>query len=124
MPLSSERSILVNFTLPPEPFADFCCTEDELEDIIQNFKESDADGDGKVTKEELKNDMKKNKVPEDQIDSLLEQVDTAIHFIFNCLLNIDVAWIRSQMFKSCDGDSDGTISLKEVLAFFEVQRLE
>eukprot|EP00291_Cryptomonas_curvata_P000918 CAMPEP_0172189802 /NCGR_PEP_ID=MMETSP1050-20130122/22738_1 /TAXON_ID=233186 /ORGANISM="Cryptomonas curvata, Strain CCAP979/52" /LENGTH=79 /DNA_ID=CAMNT_0012864561 /DNA_START=9 /DNA_END=248 /DNA_ORIENTATION=+ len=76
-------------------------TNEELDDIIENFKASDANGDGKVTKEELKNDMKKNKVPEDQIDALLEQ-----------------------MFKTCDGDSDGTISLKEVLAFFEVQKLE
>jgi Ca2+-binding EF-hand superfamily protein len=62
-------------TLDHRPFAEIWLADEELDDIIENFKASDTNGDGKVTREELKNDMKKNKVPEDQIDSLLEQVD-------------------------------------------------
>ncbi len=61
-----------NSSLPEKLFAG-----EELENIIANFKESDSDGDGKVTREELKKDMKENKVPEDQIDSLVEEVGTA-----------------------------------------------
>ncbi len=101
--------------------AELWFADEELDDIIANFKESDTNGDGKVTREELKNDMKKNKVPDDQIDSFLEQVDAPAcqHFF----LNLNMIWF-SQMFKSCDGDNDGTISMKEVLAFFEVQKLE